>query len=61
MAKMKGHSDAAQDKKLFGSMMKKATGLKKVKSHLKGDIKEQTLGIMKDKKLGKSLDKKASY
>ena len=58
MAKMKVHSDAAQDKKLFSSMMKKAP-LKKVKTHLKEDIKEQAHGIKKDVKLAKSLKKKA--
>jgi len=61
MAKMKGHSDAAEDKKLFKSMMKKAMPVKKVMQHLKKDIKEQSAGIKKDVKLGKSLDKKASY
>ncbi len=59
MVKMKGHSDAAQDKKLFGSMMKKAAPMKKIKSHLKEDIKEQAHGIKKDVKLAKSLKKKA--
>ncbi len=60
MAKsMKGHDDAAQDKKLFSSMMKKAMPAKKVVKHLKEDVKEQASGIKKDVKLVKSLKKKA--
>lgn len=58
MKKIKGHDDAAQDKKLFAGMIKKAMPVKKVKAHLKEDIKEQASGIKKDVKLAKSLKKK---
>jgi predicted RNA-binding protein YlxR (DUF448 family) len=52
---MRGHSDEAEDKKLFGKMLKKAMPGHKVTSHLKKDIKEQKKGIREDKKLMKSV------
>jgi hypothetical protein len=52
---MRGHGDEAQDKKLFGKMLKSAMPGKKVASHLKEDIKEQKMGIKKDKSLMKSV------
>ncbi len=57
------HDDAAEDKKMFSGMLKKAirkipTG--KVTSHLKKDIKEQKKGISEDKKLMKTV-KKGKY
>ena len=55
--KMAGHDDAAQDKKLFKTMMKKAMPKGKVAAHLKEDVKEQAHGIKKDVKLLKTLKK----
>lgn len=52
---MRGHDDAAEDKKMFSKMLKKAMPGKKVASHLKEDIKEQKSGIKKDKVLMKSI------
>ena len=57
------HKDAAEDKKMFSKMLKKAISkvpTAKVASHLKKDIKEQKHGIKEDKKLMKSM-KKAKY
>jgi hypothetical protein len=53
---MKGHDDEAQDKKLFGKMLKKAMP-KKVTSHLKKDMKEEKKAYVDDKKLMKSMHK----
>jgi hypothetical protein len=50
-----GHADAAEDKKMFSKMLKKAMSPKKVETHLKKDIKEQKKGIKDDKKLMKSM------
>ena len=61
--KKSAHPDAAEDKKMFSSMLKKAMkspAKAKVSTHLKKDIKEQKKGISEDKKLMKSM-KKASY
>jgi len=52
---MRGHDDAAADKKMFSTMLKKAMPGKKVASHLKEDIKEQRSAIKKDKSLMKSM------
>ena len=52
---MRGHDDAAQDKKMFSKMLKKAMPGRKVASHLKEDIKEQKRGIKKDVALMKSV------
>ena len=54
------HKDAAEDKKMFAGMLKKAVKkvpVAKVASHLKKDIKEQKHGIKEDKKLMKSVKK----
>jgi hypothetical protein len=62
MAKKMAHPDAAADKKLFSSMMKKALKgdgkAAKVTSHLKKDIHEQKKGIKEDKSLMKAMKKK---
>ena len=55
--KIAGHDDAAADKKMFHSMLKKALPGKKVIGHLKEDIKEQKHGIKKDVGLMKSMKK----
>jgi hypothetical protein len=55
--KSMAHPDAAEDKKMFSGMLKKAMGGKKVAQHLKADIKEQKHGIKKDVGLMKSLKK----
>lgn len=55
MRRLHGHDDAEADKKMFSKMLKKALPAKKVASHLKEDIKEQSRGIQKDKGLIKSL------
>jgi hypothetical protein len=52
---MRGHDDAAADKKMFGKMLKKAMPGKKVMGHLKDDIKEQKTAIKKDKGLMRSI------
>lgn len=57
MTRVKGHSDEAEDKKLFSRMLKKAMPHKKVASHLKEDIKSYKKGISEDKKLMKSLSR----
>lgn len=58
---MRGHDDEAQDKKLFGKMLKKALPAgNKVVKHLKGDIKEQKMAIKKDKSLMTSMKRKKS-
>jgi len=53
------HEDAAEDKKMFKGMLKKAVSKvgksSKVASHLKKDIKEQKKGIVEDKKLMKTV------
>jgi len=57
------HKDAAEDKKMFKGMLKKAMSkipAGKVASHLKKDIKEQKHGIKEDKKLMKTV-KKGKY
>jgi hypothetical protein len=54
---MRGHDDAAQDKKLFGKMLKKAMPGKAVSKHLKGDIKEEKTAIKKDMSLMKKMGK----
>lgn len=65
MAKASGnHPDAAEDKKMFSSMLKKALKKQpeaKVSKHLHEDIKTQKRGIAEDKKLMKSLRKKGKY
>lgn len=58
---MRGHDDAAADKKMFGKMLKKAMPGKKVASHLKEDIKEQKTAIKKDKSLMKSMKRGCKY
>ena len=52
-----GHSDAASDKKLFSSMLKKAMPNKKVVKHLKHDVKEGKKAIREDKGLMESFKK----
>lgn len=54
---MKGHDDAAEDKKLFSKMLKKAIPAKKVTSHLQKDIKEEKKMIREDKGLIRSMRK----
>lgn len=57
------HKDAAEDKKMFKGMLKKAVSKvpgAKVVSHLKKDVKEQKKGISEDKKLIKTV-KKGKY
>jgi len=49
---MRGHNDEAEDRKLFGKMLKKAMPHKK-------DIKEQKMGIKDDKKLMKTVKGKS--
>lgn len=56
VTKKQAHPDAAEDKKMFSSMLKKAMP-KKVTKHLKEDIKEQAHGIKKDVGLMKSMKK----
>ena len=51
ITKKSAHPDEAEDKKLFGSMLKKALPGKKIAKHLREDIKEQKHGIKKDKSL----------
>jgi len=51
------HPDAAADKKMFHSMLKKAMPGKKVAEHLKEDVKEQKHAIKKDVGLMKKLKK----
>ena len=58
---IRGHDDAAEDKKLFSKMLKKAMPHKKVESHLKEDIKESKTSIKKDKGLMKSMKKGCKY
>lgn len=55
--KSMAHPDAAADKKMFHSMLKKAMPGKKVVGHLKEDVKEQKHSIKKDVGLIKSLKK----
>ena len=59
IAKKTAHPDAAEDKKMFTSMLKKAIPGKKVAAHLKEDIKEQKHGIKKDRSLIKSVKRSA--
>lgn len=54
------HPDAAADKKLFHSMLKKAVPMK-VASHLKKDIGESKKSIHEDKKLMKTVKSKKAY
>jgi hypothetical protein len=58
---MRGHSDEAEDKKLFSKMLKKSMPSSKVTSHLKKDIKEQKKGIKEDKHLMKSVKHGRGY
>lgn len=51
----KKHLDAAEDKKLIKSIVKKPK--KKVATHLKKDIKESKKSIKEDKSLMKSIKK----
>lgn len=60
MKRVKGHDDAAADKKLFAGMLKKAMPAKKVTSHLKKDMKEEKKAYREDKTLMKSM-KKGKY
>jgi hypothetical protein len=57
---MRGHDDEAQDRKLFGKMLKKAMPMHKVSKHLKKDIKEQKHAIKEDKSLMKKMKKEGS-
>ena len=54
------HPDAAADKKMFHSMLKKALPTK-VTSHLKKDIGESKKSIHEDKKLMKTVKSKKAY
>lgn len=49
------HPDAAADKKMFTSMLKKAMPGKKVMGHLKEDVKTERKAIKEDKALMKSV------
>jgi hypothetical protein len=60
MKKAMAHPDAAADKKLFHSMLKKAVPMK-VASHLKKDIGESKKSIHEDKKLMKTVKSKKAY
>ena len=55
------HDDAAEDKKMFKGMLKKAVAKvgkgAKVTSHLKKDIKEEKKAIKEDKSLMKKMKK----
>lgn len=55
--KSMAHPDAAEDKKMFSSMLKKAMPGKKVAQHLKSDIKDEKKAIKKDVGLMKSMKK----
>lgn len=54
---MRGHDDEAQDKKLFGKMLKKSIKMPAamVKGHLKKDVRDEVKAIKDDKKLLKSI------
>jgi hypothetical protein len=54
---MKGHDDAAADKKMFSKMLKKAMPGKKVEKHLVKDMKEEKQAYKEDKKLMGSMKK----
>lgn len=54
---MKGHDDAAADKKQFSKMLKKAMPGKKVEKHLAHDIKDSKMSIKEDKHLIKTMKK----
>lgn len=58
---MRGHNDEAEDKKLFGKMLKKAMPHKKVEKHLEADIKEQKKGIKRDRHLIGSIRGKRGH
>ncbi len=61
MKRIKGHDDAAADKKMFSSMLKKAMPMKKVSSHLKKDMKDERKAYSDDKKLMKTMKHGRGY